>query len=538
MKKFLFAAVAMMSLAVSAEVKTPTVMNIVNFVRGCEPRYPDMDLVLPLREEVKLNTKYDLPNTILMQYDAMLRADLMAAAKSAQSNKTEYGVWIELCRQLVEKVGIEWRGRKGWDWEWFVNPGFLMAYTPAEREKICDELFRLFKEKFGAYPRVVGSWLLDAHSMNYMTEKYGIDAFCICREQDSTDAYGLRGGYSNGVYYPSKKNAISPAVDMENAIRAPLFRMLTPDPIYNYGPGHNDRTGLVKSRFPGACTLEPAQPAGQVPEIIDWYFRVYTGPGLLGLSYMQTGQENSFGWPSIVGGLPCQIERIATLAKAGKIAVETLGETGRHFKKSHKENIPQTQVALENWSGENYKSVWYNSKHYRANLFFKEGHLRFRDIHKFCDAYAETYLEKPCMKWHCSYFTPPVVDSVLFAKDGETGSMEFGGEFVSLDVATPDEKTLVVTAGRKDGTRAVVTFEEGRILLDMGVTTDSWALAGLTFRGGGAFFDALDFPPGEVRMEFDGFKYTVKYEGDLKPSVKGWTLFPVRRNCMLDLSVR
>ena len=113
-----------------------TVMNIVNFVRGTEPRYPDYDLVEPLREEIKLNTVRHLPNTILMQYDAMLRDDLVATAKTAERDQTEYGVWFEMCRQLVEACGIKWRGRKGWDWEWFVNPGFLMAYTPEERDQM------------------------------------------------------------------------------------------------------------------------------------------------------------------------------------------------------------------------------------------------------------------------------------------------------------------------------------------------------------------------------------------------------------------
>ena len=107
------------------------------------------------------------------------------------------------------------------------------------------------------------------------------------------------------------------------------------------------------------------------------------------------------------------------------------------------------------------------------------------------------------------------------------------GEFVSFDVATPDEKTLVVTAGRADGTRLVVTFEESRILIDFGLTAElAWATAELRFRGAGEFFSKLDFPPGEIRMEFDGCRYGIRYEGDLKPSQNGWTLHPIRGRCM------
>ncbi len=40
-------------------------------------------------------------------------------------------------------------------------------------------------------------------------------------------------------------------------------------------------------------------------------------------------------------------------------------------------------------------------------------------------------------------------------------------------------------------------------------------------------FKKLDFLPGEVRMEFDGCHYGIGYEGDLKPSQNGWTLYPI-----------
>ncbi|MBQ3099212.1 MAG: hypothetical protein IJC66_13745 [Kiritimatiellae bacterium] len=523
-------AVVAAGLAFGGVSRPPTVMNIVNFVRGTEPRYPDRDLVEPLREEIKLNTAYHLPNTILLQYDALLRDDLVAAAKSAEQDKTEYGVWFEMCRQQVEACGIPWRGRKGWDWEWFVNPGFLMAYTPAERERIVDETFRLFKERFGQYPRVAGSWLLDAHSMDYMNRRYGMDAFCICKEQDSTDAYGLRGGYGNGAYYPSKNNAISAAVEMKNAIPVPVFRMLTPDPIFNYGK-------LISCKKLGAKTLEPACHCGCDKAIVDWYFRVYTGPGLLGLSYMQTGQENSFGWENIGRGLPYQIERIAELSAKGKIRVEKFGETGRAFKAKHPENIPQTLVALENWSDEPYKSAWYNSKHYRMNLFYDGRRVFFRDIHKFCDGYAETYLKKACAKWFCSYFTPPIVDGAMLKGGEYDGMAYFGGEFTSFDVATSDEKTLKVTAGRADGTSLTVVFEENRILIDFGLDAEtSWEAAQLKFRGGGEFFSKLDFPPGFVKMEFDGFKYQIAYDGDMKPSQNGWTMHPIKGKASIDFA--
>lgn len=523
--------------AALADVETPTVMTIVNFVRGCEPRYPDVDLVEPLREEIRLNTQHHLPNTILLQYDALLRPDMVAAAKAAEPGRTEYGVWLEMCRQLVEKAGLAWRGRPGWDWEWFVNPGLPMGYSPAEREKICDEVFRLFKETFGDYPKSVGGWLLDAPTMDYLARTYGVDAFCICREQDATDAYGLRGGYANGAFYPSKRNGLSAAVDMKNAIPTPVFRMLTPDPIYNYGAGWNER-GQFKSPIPEACTLEPGCPTGQRKDIVDWFFRVYTGPARLGLSYMQTGQENGMGWGNISKGLPYQLDVLDDCVAKGKVEVMTLGEAGRRFKAKHRENVPQTLVALEDWSGQGYKSVWYSSKHYRMNLFFDGKTIRFRDIHKFSDDHREAYLTAATKSWFGAYVTPPVVDSYMLSDVCNDGSAVFGGTFASFDATAADDKTLVVTAGRADGTKLVVTFREDSIAIDFGLTSEeAFRTAALKFRGGGAFVDSLEFPPGKIVMTFEGVTYSVGYEGDLKPSRSGWTLNPIRGKAKLDFGL-
>ena len=138
------------------------IVNIMNFVRGCEPRF-EIDLVEPVRQELALCRKYDLPNTFLFQYDALVREDLVSIVKGAP--KTEVGIWLEMARCLTEKVGIPWRGREGYDWDWYVDPGFLPSYTQEERARLIDEIMRLFKEIFGEYPRSAGSWVIDAFSM-------------------------------------------------------------------------------------------------------------------------------------------------------------------------------------------------------------------------------------------------------------------------------------------------------------------------------------------------------------------------------------
>ena len=51
------------------------IINIVNFIRGCEPRRP-MDLVEPIVKQIELAEKYNLPTTFLFQYDALILPEL------------------------------------------------------------------------------------------------------------------------------------------------------------------------------------------------------------------------------------------------------------------------------------------------------------------------------------------------------------------------------------------------------------------------------------------------------------------------------
>ena len=58
-----------------------TVLNFVNFIRGCEPRRPK-DLLLPVREELAADRKAGIKHTFLFQYDALLREDLVSKTRS------------------------------------------------------------------------------------------------------------------------------------------------------------------------------------------------------------------------------------------------------------------------------------------------------------------------------------------------------------------------------------------------------------------------------------------------------------------------
>lgn len=478
---------------------TYTEANIINFMRACEPRF-EIDLLETSREEFKLCKKYGFKSTTLIQYDVMLKEDMLSLIEEYHDEKMEIGVWIEIVKPLVQACNLEWRGRADWDLDWHVIPGFLMAYTKSERELLIDEIFNKFKSIYGYFPSSVGSWLLDSYSMDYMTKKYDVKAYCICREQDNTDAYTLWGGIPSGGYFPSKKNMISPAVDMDNAIKTPVFRMLTPDPIYNYrGSVVPEREGLKRT-----FTLEPCWSSGQTKDVIDWYFKTYTSPDNIGFSYMQIGQENSFRWEDVKKGLPYQMEVLNSYVKEGKITVKTLKETGVDFKNRYKETPIQCTAAMTNWDYQDIKSIWYSSKYYRCNVLFDKGKLSIRDLHVFKDGFVEDYYETPCDSWKAGYYTPIVCDTWLLLDEGRSGDYSMGCHCEKLDIENDNENLKIKAI--IDGNDANVYLSEKSIKIQ-GVDVN--------FECKNDFKENIKLDGKKLLLSFKDYKYAINVDADL-----------------------
>lgn len=434
------------------------VMNLVNFVRGCEPRRPK-DLYTPVREEIRINRENGLKSTFLLQYDALIRPDFQELLLRERGDDMELGLWFEMCRPLTEAVGIEWRGRPGFDWDWYVDPGFLPAYTPKQREGLIDEVFRKFREVFGYYPRVAGSWILDAHSMAYMSDKYGMDAFCICREQYAVDAYTLWGGYYSGGYYPSRRNMLCPAQTREMQIDTPVFRMLGIDPIYGYDEDkHMPSIG-------GCYTMEPCWPCGKNRDVMEWYFRSYYTNPSLALSHATTGQENSFGWDRIEEGYRLQVEIMKQYIAEGKLCVETLGETGAAFRKKYEKTPASALSALEDWSKNGLQSVWFSCVNYRANLFYKEGKLFFRDMQCFNEQVTEPYFDSPCRQWQATYGNLPLVDNRLWSEPENEAALFLSEPVAKMEkVRELPQGELEVQIRFADDHTGAILFTPGQII--------------------------------------------------------------------------
>jgi hypothetical protein len=458
---------------------SPRIVNIINFIRQCEPRIEWITedvLYETVVKQIETMKKYSLKGTFLLQYDALIDVRYQKLLKGLPAEMFEIGAWWEIPQPLVENSGYRWRGRFPWDWH--ADVGFATGYTPEEREKLVDTYMADFKKIFGRYPQSVGSWFIDAHTLQYMYDRYGIDASCNCKDQIGTDGYTLWGGYWNQGYYPSRKNAYMPAQNAENQIPVPIFRMLGSDPIHQYDNGlGTDRQRVV--------SLEPVyEHGGGDADWCQWYFDTFVEGAAMAYGYVQAGQENSFTWKRMKKGFEIQMSMIDGLLKEGKVTVKTLGETGKWFRDRYKVTPPTSVTVLKDHSEKDLKTVWFNSRYYRANLLWEKGTLRFRDIHLFDETIESDYLTKQGTSSQCFYYTLPVVDGFRWSSLEHVAGLRLkalGGSEVKGGIPTVDDSTegkLIVRwpVDSPEGEFIIVFDETSVSIYAEGIKTDNWFL--------------------------------------------------------------
>lgn len=461
----------------------PRIVNVINFIRQLEPRDANITedvLYETVNQQVKLLKKYDMRGTFLLQYDALINPRYQTLLKEEIKRGSEVGGWWEITQPHVEAAGLKWRGRYPWDWH--ADVGFATGYTPEEREKLVDVYMEKFKEIFGKYPASVGSWFIDAHTLGYMYDKYGIVASCNCKDQYGTDGYTLWGGYWNQAYYPSRLNGYMPAQTEKGQIPVPVFRMLGSDPIYQYD------TGLGHS-IQGVITLEPVYgSAGGSETWVRRFFKSIFEDPCIGFNYTQAGQENSFTWGGMGKGLEMQFPILDSLWKAGDIRIETLEQSGRWFKKKYPVTPPTSVTALTDTYDNGNRTVWFNSRFYRANLLWNERNIRFRDIQLFDESIESDYLRKPGTSNQCVYMACPILDGFLWSTPDEYAAIRFYTSPYGIErevtlkdvkVETVGDKAMRIVCTATDNSTYTVTLSEKQIEVKSDNTGEWWMRLGV-----------------------------------------------------------
>lgn len=467
------------------------VLNIMNFARSFEPRNLETEkkLLNTTKEQLDLVNELGVPATFLLQYDVIVNGEFVKMIKERAGENIELGFWYEVVEPLTSACGLPYESENGWRWDWHIKPGFSVSYSLSDREKLIDEAMRKFKEVFGYYPRTVGSWLLDTHTVNYLSDNYDIDALCYCRDQVNTDAYTFVGGYFNGAYYPSRNNYFIPAQSDATQINIPTFRLLGPDPIHNYDGGKYHSTH--KS---GPFTMEVvySETAGRNPKITDWYYKNFYKNEALSLAYLQIGQENSFADYDIVPPIRMQIEKILAYPD---VKIEKMCDTGRSFKEKYKHTPAASVCALDNWDSADCQSVYYSCKGYNANIMRYENKIFIRSLYLFDDSIKDVYNSTLCSTFDAVYEGLPIIDTVY--QKGETD----GGFGMLLDSCG-----TVFNATKTDDGELTVSWNDKKVIFkNDSIIIENCNISFTYFM----FNTKISINPKNINYEYKGKKYAL-----------------------------
>ena len=467
-----------------------------------------------------------LPATWLLQFDALVAGPFVDFLKANMAKDHEVGFWFEMNEKHCNAAGVNWRGRPGYEWDHNPAVAFTLGYTPAERVKLADTAMARFQSVWGRYPRSIASWNLDAITMAHLTERYGIDAYAVCRDQIATDGFTIWGAPIAG-YYPSKKNCWSPAVSESHQIGTPVFRMLGQDPVYYYERGYTLPDGR---HITEPDTMEPVWTSGRSSRFVQGFLDMISSAPTGQFAYAQLGQENSFPWPQMAAGYAPQMAVLAKLRSSRAVKVETMGESGRRFKSAFKATPVQAQVQLadpfDNTSPAQ-GSVWYQSRFYRANLHFKGDLPYLRDLTVYSDHNSQPFLTEATRLTDVEQRMPAVLDGYHWRNgSGSAGGYFRVGEGTLRMAGRPriseEDRILIADLPVQGGKVLRIRFEERGIRFS------------LTPKGEKPLTLALEWDPAKSALtdvsakratyRWQGFEYSISLTGgEARRTVNGWS---------------
>lgn len=324
--------------------------------------------------------------TWLIRPDALLDPEMVALLKTFPSNQ-EIGLFMEVTPQWTKLAGVNYRESQSWH---FAGSVFLTGYEVAERQKLIDSVFEKFKENFGAYPKSVGAWWIDADSLSYMKEKYGIVANMDVSDQYTTDNYQIWGQYWSEPFYPSKRNALVPAEGDDQKIGVVTIQWATRDPFNAYGNGVLDSTYSVQAN-------DYANPKYHNLNI-DYFnnlVKIYLDNPFAKFGQVTVGLENDFSWDQYGKEYLSQLDSVVKRRQTGT-AVLTMSAFAARYNSLYPSISGPLIIYAKDPLGSGGSVLWFQNAKYRIGWFYNQNGSVIRDLRVFDNSGPE-----PCLKLRC-----------------------------------------------------------------------------------------------------------------------------------------
>ncbi len=381
---------------------TPTVLAGEQFIT----------IVNPVREGFLSNSQKqweiiknkNLPATWLLRPDILQDKESLGFFKSLPSSQ-ELGLFMEITPKWASDANISYHQSQNWH---SAGSVFLTGYSVDERHKLIDIAFEKFKQEFLVYPKSVGAWWIDAGSLTYMREKYGIVANMDVADQYSTDNYQVWGQYFSTPFYPAKRNALVPASGEGQKIGVVTLQWATRDPFNSFGNGVLDSTYSVQVNDYANKKFHNLDTS---------YFKkllgIYLDNSLNEFGQVTIGLENDFSWEEFGEEYKNQIDEVyIRLQKGAKVL------TVSNFAESYIRLFPQVSppqiIFATDPLDSGGKVMWYQDTKYRVGWFYNQTGSVIRDLRLFRESIDEPCLEKACNELNLAMQETKNLDEVTF----------------------------------------------------------------------------------------------------------------------------
>lgn len=344
---------------------------IINQVRGEE--CCDEGNFENLKKQVEASISLNIPMTFVARYDALKNKDYINYLKEKADkypNLISLGILLEYTPNFVNESEVKYRGTNE---TWFGAENlFSIGYTEEENTKMADNIFSLFKNNFGYYPKVTSSWMIDTSLLNYIHDKYGVKVHQITREQWGTDSYTLDGGPPHYPYPASKNWLFMP--DFERSEAPLIVRQTVEDPLFNYG----DTTSSFTS-----------QPNDYMRNKNFDYFNSLLDQALFEqpqAGFALLGLENSMG-TEFQNEYIKQLELIKSYSNQSLIIFPTIDQLNT-FWKNNKTTVYQGRDLL---GGTPNYAYWITTPTYRIRVRIKDASVFISDARIYNPAFDDNY---------------------------------------------------------------------------------------------------------------------------------------------------
>lgn len=382
---------------------TNSFVSVINPIRGSD--FWDLnnqkveEAVLGQKQILK---KYNISATWLMRFDALNYETVVSLLKSDSSD--EVGLFLEVTPTWTKNANVDYHKSENWH---DAGSAFLSGYERGEREKLIDTAFEKFEQVFGYYPKSVGTWWIDAYSLSYMEQKYGITASLIVADQYTTDKYQIWGQYFSTPYYPSKNHILRPAQTLENKIPVVVVQWAARDPINGYGDGVEESTYSVQANdYTDYHKLDTSY----FSSLVD----IYTTQQFNKFGHLVVGLENSYDWNKYSNEYQKQIKALAEKTDTGKLSIVPMKDFASWYQRTFPKLSPEHLILASDPLGTDKKVIWFMNPYYRAGWFANFDGSVFRDIRQYIDGEEELCFKKRCNEVNFATFATRVLDEVTY----------------------------------------------------------------------------------------------------------------------------